>query len=221
MNKEKHWIMTIDHINTKQLTEKERNKQNDWEIEVTTMKPRKRKPKTKKIKLDSWVVKTYNYREDWKLFVWRKTVVDDEVVRKLQEAFRCDCTVEEACAYAWISRDTYYRKLNEDKTFSDRMDDSSKQFMVDVKIRAKELMIWAETESVSWTLLKNALEKRDPNYKTKIETENNTTINVSFVWIAMRAKEQRMEAQDIDKQEKKLSEQNWESIILPIRENEN
>ena len=101
------------------------------------------------------------------------------------------------------------------------MDKSKELFLVDVKTRARELMQTAESESVSWTLLKNALEKRDPNYKQKIETENTTTVNVSFVWIAMRAKEQRMEQLDIDKQQKKLAEQNWQRQELPIRENEN
>ncbi len=202
MRKEKHWIMTVDHINTKQLSEKERNEQNDWEIEVTTMKPRKKK--TKKIKeANTWVVKTYNYRDDWKLDTWRPTKIDEACIKKLQEAFRADCTVEEACAYARISPTIYYERLKRDKVFAERMDESSKLFMTDVKLRAKELMIAADQDKVSWALLKNALEKRDPNYKTKIETENNTTINVSFVWIAQRAKEQRMEIMDAEKLEKK------------------
>lgn len=205
MNKEKKWIMTVDHINTKQLTEKQWNKQNPWEIEVTTIKKRTRKPKTKKIKESTtWIIKTYNYREDGKLNTWRPTKIDENCITKLHHAFRCDCTVEEACAYAGISPKIYYERLNKDEVFRERMNESSKLFMYDVKNRAKELMLTAETESVSWTLLKNALEKRDPNYKQKIETENTTTVNVSFVWIAMRAKEKRMEILDAQKQEKAL-----------------
>ena len=220
MNKEKKWIMTIDHINTKQLTEKQWNKQNPWEIEVTTIKKRVRKPKAKKIETKVWI-KTFNYREDWKLATWRPTVIDDNVIQKLAYAFRCDCTINEACAYAGIHPNTYYEKIKKDKSFMELMDKSKELFLVDVKTRARELMQTAESESVSWTLLKNALEKRDPNYKQKIETENTTTVNVSFVWIAMRAKEQRMEQLDIDKQQKKLAEQNWQRQELPIRENEN
>jgi hypothetical protein len=86
------------------------------------------------------------------------------------------------------------------------MDKSKELFLVDVKTRAKELMDTAESESVSWSLIKNALEKRDPNYRQKIETENTTTVNVSFVGIAMRAKEQRMEVLDAQKQEKALED---------------
>lgn len=205
MKTEKKWIMTIDHINTKQLTEKQWNKKNPWKIEVTTIKKRTKKPKTKKItEANTWKVKTYNYREDWKLDTWRPTVIDENVIGKLQYAFSCDCTVLEACAYAGIHPDTYYERLKKDKVFADRMDESSRRFMVDVKTRAKELMQTAESESVSWMLIKNALEKRDPNYKPKAEVENNTTVNVSFVGIAMRAKEQRMEVLDAQKQEKAL-----------------
>ncbi len=45
----------------------------------------------------------------------------DEVVRKLIEAFKLDVTVEEACLYADISKDAFYRKLNEDEGFSDEI----------------------------------------------------------------------------------------------------
>lgn len=218
MNKEKKWIMTIDHINTKQLTEKQWNKKNPWEIEVTTIKKKTRK---KKITAESWRQLEYKVKENWKLDTWRPTVIDDNVIQKLAYAFRCDCTINEACAYAGIHPNTYYEKIKQDKKFMELMDKSKELFLVDVKTRARELMQTAESESVSWTLLKNALEKRDPNYKQKIETENTTTVNVSFVWIAMRAKEQRMEQLDIDKQQKKLAEQNWERQELPIKENEN
>lgn len=44
-----------------------------------------------------------------------------ETVRKLLDAFKLDVTVEEACLYANISKDTYYRKLKEDDEFSDEI----------------------------------------------------------------------------------------------------
>lgn len=45
----------------------------------------------------------------------------EAIVRKLEEAFRWDCTVIEACAYAKIARSTYYRLMEEHPEFSDRM----------------------------------------------------------------------------------------------------
>ena len=56
--------------------------------------------------------------------VSRPAVITPTVVRKLTEAFKLDVTVEEACRYAGISKDTYYRKLNEDEGFSDEMERS-------------------------------------------------------------------------------------------------
>jgi len=56
--------------------------------------------------------------------VGRPTVITPEVVSKLTEAFKLDVTVEEACLYAGISKDTYYRKLKEDEEFSDEMERS-------------------------------------------------------------------------------------------------
>jgi hypothetical protein len=45
-----------------------------------------------------------------------------DVVRKLIDAFKLDVNVEEACLYADISKDAYYRKLKEDEGFSDEID---------------------------------------------------------------------------------------------------
>ena len=44
------------------------------------------------------------------------------VVAKIIEAFKLDVTVEEACTYANISKDTYYRRIKEDEEFSDEME---------------------------------------------------------------------------------------------------
>lgn len=54
--------------------------------------------------------------------VGRPSAITPEVVAKLIEAFKLDVTVEEACLYAGISKDTYYRKVKEDEGFSDEME---------------------------------------------------------------------------------------------------
>lgn len=46
----------------------------------------------------------------------------DEAVRKLEEAFAIDASIEEACYYADISRDTYYRWIKENKQLSDKFE---------------------------------------------------------------------------------------------------
>lgn len=51
----------------------------------------------------------------------RPTVITPEVIAKLEQAFAIDCTVEEACSYADISRDAFYDYLKKVPAFSDRI----------------------------------------------------------------------------------------------------
>lgn len=45
-----------------------------------------------------------------------------ETVSKLEQAFSLDCTVEEACFFADISRTTYYEWIKENPELSDRFE---------------------------------------------------------------------------------------------------
>jgi hypothetical protein len=42
-------------------------------------------------------------------WAWRPSELTDEKVNKLEEAFLLDCTIDEACFLANISKPTYYR----------------------------------------------------------------------------------------------------------------
>lgn len=55
--------------------------------------------------------------------VGRPTIMTVETVTKLEQAFAIDCTVEEACSYAEISRNTFYEYLKKEPSFQDRIDD--------------------------------------------------------------------------------------------------
>lgn len=52
----------------------------------------------------------------------RPSVMTQEVVRKLESVFVYDCTVEEACLYAGISRNTYYEFVKKYSDFQDRIE---------------------------------------------------------------------------------------------------
>jgi hypothetical protein len=52
----------------------------------------------------------------------RPTVITNAAVQKLETAFVQDFTVEEACAFANISRSTYYDERGRNQAFSDTMD---------------------------------------------------------------------------------------------------
>ncbi len=53
--------------------------------------------------------------------VGRPRVITQQVVGKLEQAFMYDCTVEEACVYAGIHKDTYYEFCKQYPEFSDRI----------------------------------------------------------------------------------------------------
>ena len=57
-----------------------------------------------------------------KRVVGRPVKVDYKVMMKLADALQHSATVSDACRYAGISRDTYYRHLNNEPTFKVKME---------------------------------------------------------------------------------------------------
>lgn len=54
--------------------------------------------------------------------IGRPSKLTTEVVRKLEDAFKHGATVTEACSVSGISRDTFYRYMQDDEMFSDKME---------------------------------------------------------------------------------------------------
>lgn len=54
--------------------------------------------------------------------VGRPSKLTPETVKKLEEAFAIDATVEEACFYADISRQTYYEWIKQNPKLADRFE---------------------------------------------------------------------------------------------------
>lgn len=52
----------------------------------------------------------------------RPTKLTDETVTKLESILKIGGTVEEACSYALISRETYYRWLKDNESFLTKME---------------------------------------------------------------------------------------------------
>ena len=52
----------------------------------------------------------------------RPTILNQEKVKKLEEAFLLDCTIEEACYYAGISKQTYYNWKEKNEELFDHLD---------------------------------------------------------------------------------------------------
>lgn len=66
----------------------------------------------------------------------RPTVMTEAVIAKLEQAFAIDCSVEEACSYAEISRNTFYDYLKINPTFNDRIADLRERPVLAARQRA-------------------------------------------------------------------------------------
>lgn len=133
----------------------------------------------------------YKIRQDGKLATWRPTKKTEDVIKKLCEAFEIDCTVEEACTEAGITKETYTQWCKEDKEFSYRMKQAKNKFFV--KIRKANL---AKNTDIKLGDPLKVLSKRDERYKDKWEIEH--TWEISIIEIAKKAEEER-----------RLKEKNW------------
>ena len=58
-----------------------------------------------------------------------KPILESPVVQKLIEAFKLDCTVDEACAYAKISKTTYYEYLDKNPEFAEEID-AAREYLI-------------------------------------------------------------------------------------------
>src|SRR5947209_1180643 len=68
----------------------------------------------------------------------RPRKIDETISAKLEEFFRIDATVEEACSQAGINPDTYYMERKRNPAFADRMDRSQQfPFLIMKKVVVK------------------------------------------------------------------------------------
>lgn len=107
-----------------------------------------------------------NTNKNWT--AWRSTKKTEKVVNKLIEAFKIDATVEQACAYADISRETYYKWIKADKDFSDEID-KAKEFLF--LLAKKRLTRELHDPKWDYKAAVEILKRRDRTYKDKVENE--------------------------------------------------
>ena len=117
----------------------------------------------------------------------RPSKFSEEVVRKLEDAFRCAGNDTEACAYAGISRETFYDWLNPDKKFSDNFtQEMQEEFIARInaakvypKIGCKKTLVQSGIRGDRRAAIEY-LKRTDSEYKDKSET---TVTNFAFTWI--------------------------------------
>jgi cob(I)alamin adenosyltransferase len=105
----------------------------------------------------------------------RPSVITEETVQKLEEAFRIDATTDEACRYAGIARSTYYDWYGKDKNFRTKMD-SAQDYLFLLAKRNWTEAIQNKDKAASMDYLKRRQRDR---YAEKTVSENDNT-NTNF-----------------------------------------
>ena len=134
----------------------------------------KPKHKTEKVECKDWREINYKVKENWKKNTWRPTSLTQEVLNKLIEEFRYDATVEEACSYAWISVQLFYKWLKEDQKFFEEIDRAIKRPFRMCRNKLIDLAANAEKEELQFKATQEFLSKRDSRYKAKSENTETT-----------------------------------------------
>jgi len=102
-----------------------------------------------------------------------------EVIGKLEQAFALDCTVKEACFFAWIHIDTYYDFLSKNPKYSDIFE------------ALRESPVLLARQSVitnmkkNWELALKYLERKRKNEftpKTEVDHSGVITQNIVKIW---------------------------------------
>lgn len=111
---------------------------------------------------------TYDVKENGRADTWRPEKIDDSIVKLLKEAFEIDCTVEEACAFAGISKVSFYAKCKKDAKFLNEM----RAAQLYPFYKAKKVLfnsMESKKEDIAQKWATEYLKRREPRYKDKVE----------------------------------------------------
>lgn len=92
---------------------------------------------------------------------------DEKVVARLVEAFNNSYNVTEACQYAQISRETYYRWLKEIPEFEPIIEEAKAMPLRKAKETITSAIVQGDVNTAKWYV-----ERRDPDFKPKAEVDN-------------------------------------------------
>ena len=84
--------------------------------------------------------------------VGRPSIVRDEVVQKLEQAFAIGATDTEACSFAGISRGTLYNYIQKNPTFLDRISELKSKLPLRAKFELKQLVESGNEKAIFWYL---------------------------------------------------------------------
>lgn len=102
--------------------------------------------------------------------VGRPTLKTEEVVSKLEDAFKMDFNTTEACDYAGVDRKTFYRWLKEDDKFRHKMDSAKRWATIAAKKGHMKLILEGDGAQIRFHLKNKAI---DPESGKHEYTERN------------------------------------------------
>lgn len=82
----------------------------------------------------------------------RPTALTESVVQKLEQAFSIGANDSQACAYAGISRQTYYSHLAKDTDFKERCEFLKQKLPLEAKNQLVQLIKSGDRQSILWYL---------------------------------------------------------------------
>lgn len=82
----------------------------------------------------------------------RPTVFDRDTVRKLEQAFAIGCTVEEACSVSGVSRSAYYKRLEDDQSFMDKIERARLYMVIQARHTVAQAVIHGDIKTSMWYL---------------------------------------------------------------------
>ena len=107
--------------------------------------------------------------------VGRPEKVNDEIIRKLEDAFSIGATVLEACCHADIPKSTYYDYLNKNPAFSDRIELLKEKMPLKARAVINSDLDAGDSQTARWLLERN---KRH-EFSTQQNIEHKAEVEVS------------------------------------------
>ena len=86
--------------------------------------------------------------------IGRPQKVNYQIISKLEDSLQYGSTISEACYYAGISRDTFYRYFREDRIFAEKMELARNKLLTIAKSIVIRAIIEGDYESSLWLLEK-------------------------------------------------------------------
>ena len=107
----------------------------------------------------------------------RPTVFDPDTVHKLEQAFAIGCTVEEACSVSGVSRSAYYKRLENDNQFMDKMERAKLYMIIQARHTVARAVRSGDVKTSIWYLERKCRDEFGNMAVLQVQTEPYANMN--------------------------------------------